>query len=740
MSEWISVAEIFGENVFNDAVMQERLPKKTYKELKKTIEEGKELQAATADVIAHEMKEWAIEKGATHYSHWFQPLTGATAEKHDSFISAPKSDGKILMEFSGKELIKGEPDASSFPSGGLRSTFEARGYTAWDCTSPAFVKKSPDGKRSILYIPTAFCSYTGEALDQKTPLLRSMEAINKQSIRLLRLFGNTTSQKVTPSVGVEQEYFLVDREKYLKRKDLVFTGRTLFGANPPKGQELDDHYFGAIRERIAAFMTDVNEELWKMGVAAKTQHNEVAPGQHELAPIYAQCNVAVDHNQLIMETLKKVAYRHNLQCLLHEKPFEGVNGSGKHNNWSLVTDDGINILDPGKTPHDNIQFLLVLTCILRAVDLHADLLRESASDVGNDHRLGANEAPPAIISAYLGEQLEDVLAQLIDTGEAAHSLKGGKLHTGVSTLPDFAKDATDRNRTSPFAFTGNKFEFRMVGSRDSVAAPNVVLNTIVAESFSDACDVLEKAEDFDLAVHDLIKEYASKHQRIVFNGNGYSDEWVKEAERRGLPNIKTMVESIECLTYDNAVEMFEKFDVFSRAELESRAEIKYEAYSKAINIEARSMIDIASKHIIPAVIQYVTSLANSINQVKQASAAAYTGVQEELLVQSADLLKDTKEALRALETVVAEVPETEAEENAEATEAAADPEETVEASEVVETEEATEVAAKTAEASETETSGSDPELEEERTEVGSAETEEPAADPENTETIEEKTE
>ena len=553
MSEWISVAEIFGENVFNDAVMQERLPKKTYKELKKTIEEGKELQAATADVIAHEMKEWAIEKGATHYSHWFQPLTGATAEKHDSFISAPKSDGKILMEFSGKELIKGEPDASSFPSGGLRSTFEARGYTAWDCTSPAFVKKSPDGKRSILYIPTAFCSYTGEALDQKTPLLRSMEAINKQSIRLLRLFGNTTSKKVTPSVGVEQEYFLVDRDKYLKRKDLVFTGRTLFGANPPKGQELDDHYFGAIRERIATFMTDVNEELWKMGVSAKTQHNEVAPGQHELAPIYAQCNVAVDHNQLIMETLKKVAYRHNLQCLLHEKPFEGVNGSGKHNNWSLVTDDGINILDPGKTPHDNIQFLLVLTCILRAVDLHADLLRESASDVGNDHRLGANEAPPAIISAYLGEQLEDVLAQLIDTGEAAHSLKGGKLHTGVSTLPDFAKDATDRNRTSPFAFTGNKFEFRMVGSRDSVAAPNVVLNTIVAESFSDACDVLEKAEDFDLAVHDLIKEYASKHQRIVFNGNGYSDEWVKEAERRGLPNIKTMVESVECLTYDNTV-------------------------------------------------------------------------------------------------------------------------------------------------------------------------------------------
>ena len=661
MKEKINVSEIFGSHVFNDSVMKARLPKAVYKDLKKTIEEGTELNPAIADVVANEMKEWAIEKGATHYTHWFQPLTGVTAEKHDAFIN-PTDDGKVLLEFSGKELIKGEPDASSFPSGGLRATFEARGYTAWDCTSPAFIKETDNA--CILCIPTAFCSYKGEALDKKTPLLRSMQALDIQTTRLLNVLGNKNVKRVSTSVGPEQEYFLVDEEKYKQRKDLIFTGRTLFGANPPKGQELDDHYFGAIRERIAAFMTDVNEELWKMGVAAKTQHNEVAPGQHELAPIYAQCNVAVDHNQLIMETLKKVAYRHNLQCLLHEKPFEGVNGSGKHNNWSLVTDDGINILDPGKTPHDNIQFLLVLTCILRAVDLHADLLRESASDVGNDHRLGANEAPPAIISAYLGEQLEDVLAQLIDTGEAAHSLKGGKLHTGVSTLPDFAKDATDRNRTSPFAFTGNKFEFRMVGSRDSVAAPNVVLNTIVAESFSDACDVLEKAEDFDLAVHDLIKEYASKHQRIVFNGNGYSDEWVKEAERRGLPNIKTMVESIECLTYDNAVEMFEKFDVFSRAELESRAEIKYEAYSKAINIEARSMIDIASKHIIPAVIQYVTSLANSINQVKQASAAAYTGVQEELLVQSADLLKDTKEALRALETVVAEVPETEGKEQA----------------------------------------------------------------------------
>ena len=656
MSEWISVAEIFGENVFNDAVMQERLPKKTYKELKKTIEEGKELQAATADVIAHEMKEWAIEKGATHYSHWFQPLTGATAEKHDSFISAPKSDGKILMEFSGKELIKGEPDASSFPSGGLRSTFEARGYTAWDCTSPAFVKKSPDGKRSILYIPTAFCSYTGEALDQKTPLLRSMEAINKQSIRLLRLFGNTTSQKVTPSVGVEQEYFLVDREKYLKRKDLVFTGRTLFGANPPKGQELDDHYFGAIRERIAAFMTDVNEELWKMGVAAKTQHNEVAPGQHELAPIYAQCNVAVDHNQLIMETLKKVAYRHNLQCLLHEKPFEGVNGSGKHNNWSLVTDDGINILDPGKTPHDNIQFLLVLTCILKAVDTHADLLRESAADVGNDQRLGGNEAPPAVISVFLGEQLGDVLDQLISTGTATHSKKGSLLETGVKTLPDFMKDATDRNRTSPFAFTGNKFEFRMVGSRDSISECNVVLNTIAAEAFKEACDRLEAAEDFDMAVHDLIKEYAIDHQRIVFNGNGYAPEWAEEAKRRGLPNLPSMVDAIPALTTSKAVKLFEEFHVFTKTELESRAEIQYEIYAKAVNIEAKTMIDIATKQIIPAVIKYTTVLAGSINAVK-AAGPIDVSVQMDLLEKCTALLKDTNSAMNRLSKVVAKVPE-----------------------------------------------------------------------------------
>ena len=644
MSEFTNVAEIFGSNVFNDAVMQERLPKKVYKELMKTIEEGKELDLATADVIAHEMKEWAIEKGATHYTHWFQPLTGVTAEKHDSFISAPDKSGKVLMSFSGKELIKGEPDASSFPSGGLRATFEARGYTAWDCTSPAFVRQDAAG--ATLCIPTAFCSYTGEALDQKTPLLRSMEAINAEALRLLRLFGNTTSKKVTPSVGPEQEYFLIDKAKYLQRKDLIYTGRTLFGAMPPKGQELDDHYFGNIRQRIAAFMKEVNEELWKLGVTAKTQHNEVAPAQHELAPIYAEANVAVDHNQIVMKTLKMVACRHGLQCLLHEKPFAGVNGSGKHNNWSITTDDGINLLDPGTTPHENIQFLLVLACILKAVDVHADLLRESAADVGNDHRLGANEAPPAIISIFLGEQLEDVVEQLISTGEATHSLKGGKLVTGVKTLPDLTKDATDRNRTSPFAFTGNKFEFRMVGSKDSIAAPNIVLNTIVAEAFAEASDVLEKAEDFDLAVHDLIKKYLTEHQRIVFNGNGYSDAWVEEAKRRGLPNIKSMVDAIPALTTEKAVALFEKFHVFTRAELESRAEIQYETYAKAINIEAKAMIDIASKQIIPAVIKYTKSLADTVNSVTAAGAEA--SVQSELLAETSGLLSDTKVALQKL--------------------------------------------------------------------------------------------
>lgn len=649
-TELVNVADIFGENVFNETVMQERLPKKIYKNLKKTIEEGKELDLETADVIAHEMKEWAIEKGATHYTHWFQPLTGVTAEKHDSFISAPLPSGKVLMSFSGKELIKGEPDASSFPSGGLRATFEARGYTAWDCTSPAFVRKDAAG--ATLCIPTAFCSYKGEALDQKTPLLRSMEAVSAQSLRLLRLFGNTTSKKVTPSVGPEQEYFLVDAEKFKQRKDLIYTGRTLFGAMPPKGQELDDHYFGTIRQRIASFMKDVNEELWKVGVSSKTQHNEVAPAQHELAPIYAEANIAVDHNQLIMQTLKRVASQHGMKCLLHEKPFAGVNGSGKHNNWSLTTDDGINMLEPGKTPHENTQFLLVLTCILKAVNKHADLLRESAADPGNDHRLGANEAPPAIISVFLGEQLEDVLEQLISTGEATHSLKGGKLETGVKTLPDLAKDATDRNRTSPFAFTGNKFEFRMVGSRDSVAAPNVVLNTIVAEAFSEVCEQLEKADDFDKAVHDLIKEYAIENQRIVFNGDGYSEAWVEEAARRGLPNIKSMVEAIPAMTTDKAVDLFEKFNVFTQAELESRAEIQYESYAKAINIEARTMIDMTSKQIIPAIMGYTKTLADTVISVKTAGADA--SVQSELLAEVSSLLVDTKNALNVLIQVTEE--------------------------------------------------------------------------------------
>ena len=654
MSDYVNVTEIFGCDVFNDAVMEERLPKKVYKELKKTIEEGKELSLEVADVVAHEMKEWAIEKGATHYSHWFQPLTGVTAEKHDAFITAPKENGKVLMSFSGKELIKGESDASSFPSGGLRATFEARGYTAWDCTSPAFVRHDAAG--GTLCIPTAFCSYTGEALDQKTPLLRSMEAINTQSLRLLRLFGNTTSKKVTPSVGAEQEYFLVDKEKWLQRKDLIYTGRTLFGAMPPKGQEMDDHYLGTIRQRISAYMKEVNEECWKLGVTAKTQHNEVAPAQHELAPIYAPVNIAADHNQIMMRILKKVASRHGMRCLLHEKPFAGVNGSGKHNNWSLTTDDGINFLDPGKTPHENIQFLLVLTCILKAVDTHADLLRESAADVGNDQRLGGNEAPPAVISVFLGEQLGDVLDQLISTGTATHSKKGTILETGVKTLPDFMKDATDRNRTSPFAFTGNKFEFRMVGSRDSISECNVVLNTIAAEAFKEACDRLEKADDFEMAVHDLIKEYAIDHQRIVFNGNGYAPEWAEEAKRRGLPNLPSMVDAIPALTTDKAVKLFEEFHVFTKTELESRAEIQYEIYAKAVNIEAKTMIDLATKQIIPAVVRYTTVLADSVNTVR-AVGDIDVSVQLELLKKCSALLKTTNSAMKNLSDVVAKVSE-----------------------------------------------------------------------------------
>ena len=649
MSEVVSVSEMFGKDVFNDAVMKDRLPKSVYKKLKKTIEDGAELDPSIADVVAHAMKDWAIEHGATHFTHWFQPLTGVTAEKHDSFISAPV-DGKVIMEFSGKELIKGEPDASSFPSGGLRATFEARGYTVWDCTSPAFLKEDAIGV--TLCIPTSFCSYKGEALDKKTPLLRSMQAVNEQALRILRLFGNTTAKRVVPSVGPEQEYFIVDRAKYLQRKDLIYTGRTLFGAMPPKGQEMDDHYFGVIRERIGSYMNDLNKELWKLGVPAKTQHNEVAPAQHELAPIYEGVNQSVDHNQIVMETMKKVAERHGLACLLHEKPFAGVNGSGKHNNWSLTADDGTNLMNPGDTPHENIQFLLVLACIIKAVDIHADLLRESASNVGNDHRLGANEAPPAIISVFLGEQLEDVIDQLISTGEATHSLEGGKLETGVRTLPELTKDATDRNRTSPFAFTGNKFEFRMVGSRDSIASANIVLNTIVAEAFAEACEVLEKADDFQLAVHDLIKEYAMEDQRIIFNGDGYSEAWVKEAERRGLPNIKSMVEAIPAMVTEKAVTLFERFGVFTKAELESRAEIQYESYAKAINIEARTMIDMARKQFIPAVIKYTKTLADTVLAVKEAGVDA--SVQAETLEEITVLLKEARAALARLEEVTAQ--------------------------------------------------------------------------------------
>ncbi len=650
------LTEIFGIDVFNESTMIERLPKKTYAALKKTIQNGEDLEPAVADVVANAMKDWAIERGATHFTHWFQPMTGVTAEKHDSFIS-PTSGGKVLMEFSGKELIKGEPDASSFPSGGLRATFEARGYTAWDCTSPAFLRVDAAGV--TLCIPTAFCSYTGEALDKKTPLLRSMEALSDQTVRILKLFGHGDVKSVSCSVGPEQEYFLVDKAKYLKREDLIFSGRTLFGAMPPKGQEMEDHYFGSLKERISGFMKEVNEECWKLGILAKTQHNEVAPAQHELAPIYASANIATDHNQLVMETMKKVANRHGLVCLLHEKPFAGVNGSGKHNNWSMVTNTGKNLLDPGKTPHENVQFLLFLAAILKAVDDNADLLRLSASNPGNDHRLGANEAPPAIISVFLGEQLTDVLTQLIETGEATSSKQGGKLNIGVHTLPKIGKDATDRNRTSPFAFTGNKFEFRMLGSSTSIAGPNTTLNTIVAEVLSDFADELEKADNFDVAVHDLIKKTVTEHQRIVFNGNGYSDEWVAEAKKRGLPNINSMVEAISCMVSEKAVKIFGKHNVFSEAELHSRAEIEYESYSKTINIEAKTMIEMASKLFIPAGIKYASGLAASINSIKTAVPDADVSVEVGLLKETSAFLASAKAELGKLQSYVATAAEKE---------------------------------------------------------------------------------
>ena len=647
MNDKVNVSEIFGANVFNESVMRARLPKAVYKELQQTIELGKELNPAIADTVANAMKDWAVEHGATHYTHWFQPMTGITAEKHDAFIN-PTADGKVMLEFSGKELIKGEPDASSFPSGGLRATNEARGYTAWDCTSPAFLKESPDGS-TILCIPTAFSSYTGEALDKKTPLLRSMEAINKQTLRILRLFGNTTATKITTYVGAEQEYFLIDKKDFEKRKDLIFTGRTLFGAMPPKGQELDDHYFGSVKTRVLSFMHDLNIELWKLGISAKTQHNEVAPCQHELAPVYGTTNIGTDHNQLIMETMKKVAERHELACLLHEKPFAGVNGSGKHNNWSLCTDEGQNLLEPGKTPHDNIQFLLFLTAILKAVDEHADLLRLSAAATGNDHRLGADEAPPAIISVYLGEQLDDVLEQLDTTGEATSSIKGKRFKSGVATLPSFRQDATDRNRTSPFAFTGNKFEFRMVGSTQSTGTPNTVINTIVADALCQIADELEQAEDFEMAVHDKIKELIGKHKRIVFNGNGYSEEWVEEAARRGLPNIKSMVDAVEAYTKPENIELFEKFGVLNKVEMESRAEIYYENYAKQINIETKTMLDMARKQIIPAVMKYAGDLAKGANEVK--AMGMDVSVQEDILKKITTELKNLVDAVEQLDAI-----------------------------------------------------------------------------------------
>ncbi len=595
MAEHFNVVEQFGIDVFNEETMKQRLPKNVFKALKKTIAEGKELDSSIADVVASAMKDWAIEKGATHYTHWFQPMTGITAEKHDSFIS-PMGDGTVIMEFSGKELIKGEPDASSFPSGGIRATFEARGYTAWDPTSYAFVKGGS------LYIPTAFYSYSGEALDKKTPLLRSMDVVSDAALRILKLFGNTTAKRVVATVGAEQEYFLVNKATYDKRKDLIFTGRTLFGAPAPKGQELDDHYFGTIKDRVASYMKDLDEHMWKLGITSKTKHNEVAPAQHENAPIFAPANLATDQNQLTMELMKKIALEHGLVCLLHEKPFAGINGSGKHDNWSLSTDDGQNLLDPGKSPMENAQFLTFLVAIIKAVDEYSDLLRLSVASAGNDHRLGANEAPPAIISIFLGEELENVIEALEEGKEYTSGRE--MFNVGVSSLPNFPKDTTDRNRTSPFAFTGNKFEFRSAGSSLNIAGPNTVLNTIVANSLSEFADVLEKADDFNAALHDLLVKNIKQHKRVIFNGNGYGAEWLVEAEKRGLPNLKTTVDAIPALTAEKNVKVFTKFGVYSEVELHARQEINYENYSKIINIEALTTSDMAKTEILPAVMKF----------------------------------------------------------------------------------------------------------------------------------------
>lgn len=618
-----NVPEIFGSMVFNDKTMKERLPKATYKALQKTIQNGEPLDINVANIVANAMKDWAIEKGCTHFTHWFQPMTGVTAEKHDSFIN-PTDDGNVIMEFSGKELIKGEPDASSFPSGGIRATFEARGYTAWDPTSYAFVK---DGS---LYIPTAFCSYTGEVLDKKTPLLRSMERISTEAVRVLKLFGKDDVTRVNTTVGPEQEYFLIDKELYNQRKDLIFTGRTLFGAKAPKGQELEDHYFGSIKPRVAAFMKDLDEELWKLGIFAKTKHNEVAPSQHELAPVFTTTNLATDHNELTMEVMQKVADKHGLVCLLHEKPFAGVNGSGKHNNWSISTNTGENLLDPGKEPYNNKQFLLFLAAVIKGVDEYQDLLRVSVASAGNDHRLGANEAPPAIISMFIGDELQAVLDS-IEKGEPYEPSKKNKMQMGVDVLPDFMKDTTDRNRTSPFAFTGNKFEFRMLGSALNIACPNIMLNTIVAEELRQFADELEKADDFDSAVMELIKKTIKEHKRIIFNGNNYADEWVEEAARRGLLNLKTLPEAMKQYVAKKNVDLFEKHNIYTEKETLARCEIQLENYSKVINIEALTMLDMAKQDILPAVSAYVRELTETALAKKSLSSSITTKVEEDLV-------------------------------------------------------------------------------------------------------------
>ncbi|MCI6241614.1 MAG: glutamine synthetase III [Clostridium sp.] len=647
-------AEDLGKRSFCEAVMRARLPKAVFKELKKTIDYGAPLDAAIADSVAIAMREWAKELGATHYTHWFHPLTNLTAEKHDSFMD-PVGDGTFITEFTGKELIKAEPDGSSFPSGGIRETCAARGYTVWDCTSPAFVKEIPDGCK-VLCIPTIFVSYTGESLDHKTPLLRSMDAVSKQALRILKLFGKTPA-KVTASVGPEQEYFLIDKDKFNQRLDLKLTGRTLFGAPAPKGQELDDQYFGVIKDKVSHFMRELNKDLWEYGIPAKTQHNEVAPSQHEIAPIYGTTNVATDQNQLLMETLKKVAERNGFACLLHEKPFAGVNGSGKHNNWSISTSDGENLIDPGKEPEKNLQFQVFLAAILESVDNHAALLRLSASSAGNDHRLGANEAPPAIISVYLGDQLADVVDQIIANGEATSSLKGKIYKSGCSVIPEFKMDATDRNRTSPFAFTGNKFEFRMVGSTQCIAQPMMTLNTIVADTLCNFADVLEKADDFEAAAKKLVADKLREHQRIIFNGNGYSEEWVKEAERRGLPNIKCMVDAVDYLATPENIEMFEKHGVMSKRELVARGVVMYENYAKQINIEAKTMIEMSTKQIIPAVMKYEGTLAASVKDLKELGISADT--QMEILSTIDTKLAELKKATAELEDIVAKAAEKE---------------------------------------------------------------------------------